>query len=222
VPTCQLAARHRRSRAGLQAQGLLVQEEQCWLERAKYDGSHEEVQKEAEWGKRRLKATEIWTTDLLGTDLSARIIPCLPMRRPTTLKSFRSNTEMQPKHGTFKIQDFLAFSKKPLYDKKPPCLYKRRGRREEFLKYRAQLSSCLTTQIFVDPARMMKGCLGLENGYSNSNAAFAPPMNWLSKTPELSLGVWNRGKQVTNTKENLPQVSAVRSSCSRTGSIHSF
>lgn len=37
-------------------------------------------------------------------------------QRPTEPSSSGSCTETHPKYGAFKIQDFLAFNAKPLYD----------------------------------------------------------------------------------------------------------
>lgn len=196
---CQLAARQRRSRAGLQAQELLVLEEQHCLACAKYDGSREEVQKETEWGKK--KTTEVWTTGLLGTELSVQTIPCLPMVRPTKPRSSRSNTEMQPKHSSFKIQDFLAFSKKPLYDKKPSCLYKGRGRKrreEVFLSTEHSYHHAWQHNLWTQQGR--QEVLWAEEWLQWQQCSICSTYELAEQNPELSLGDWNRGKQVTNYK----------------------
>lgn len=131
APMCQwaLRVRLRRSGAELQGQGLVLTEqhcqewwpwgdsEMCWIR----------------WKVRGLKLSEVTMTDLSGTDLNVQIIPCLLMRRPAKPKSSGSHTETQPKHSIFKIQDFQAFSEKPLYQKRPCCLYKGTGRREKEL-----------------------------------------------------------------------------------------
>lgn len=63
----------------------------------------------------------------LGTGMNVGTGPCFYPQGPIKPRFSGSHTETHPKNGTLKIQDFLAFNKKPLYDQKPSYPYKGGG-----------------------------------------------------------------------------------------------
>lgn len=111
--------------------------------------------------------------------------PVYPWRHSKP-RSSGSHTETHPKHGTFKIQDFLPFNKKPLYEQKPFCLYKGRGRREvhflrtEHVYCHAWQSNSLTIQL-----RWREDPLGWSSYYNGSKAAFTLPSPLAEQNPRV-------------------------------------